>query len=85
MASDHLKTITRGESLKLRDGALPHVKIRNWEFLEIDKNGIILLSHRGKGYTLEIKEDDIDWEDYQKNKEERGEVKRNLRPPTLCS
>lgn len=76
---DHSKTITPGDPLRLRDGALPHVKIRNWEFQEINKNGVILVSHKSKGYTLEIREDDIDWDDYRKNKEKRGEVKRNRR------
>jgi hypothetical protein len=39
---------------------LEYVSIREWEFYEINK-GTILLKHKEKEYTLEVKPEDIDW------------------------
>ena len=56
----------RGETLRLKEGRLPHLKIREWEFKAIEKGKAILLAHRGKGYSLEVKPEGIDWESYRK-------------------
>jgi len=57
----------RGETLRLKEGRLPHLKIREWEFRTIEKGKVILLAH-GKGYNLIVKAQDIDWESYRKTK-----------------
>jgi hypothetical protein len=61
-----LESVTEGEKLRLKKGRLPHVKVREWEFKAIEKGKAILLAHRGKGYSLEVKPEDIDWESYRK-------------------
>lgn len=64
-----LKFLTPGDSIRLRDDALPHVKIREWAFKGIDRNNTVLLNYTEQGYTLEVGEEDIDWETYRKTKE----------------
>jgi hypothetical protein len=63
---DRLESVTEGEKLRLKEGRLPHVKIREWEFKAIEKGRAILLTHGAKGYSLEVKPEDIDWESYRK-------------------
>ena len=62
MVGKNSHSLKSGDPITLRKDALPHVKIRNWTFQKINKNGIILLNHKEKGYTLEVREEDIDWE-----------------------
>ncbi len=64
-----LQLLTPGDPIRLRDGALPHVKIRNWSFQEIDQD-VILVNHKQKGYLLEVNPEEIDWEAYRKAKVE---------------
>ena len=52
MPGDRLKSLKQGDPIHLCKDALPHVKIRNWTFREID-HGVILLDHKEKGYILE--------------------------------
>ncbi len=65
---DRLQPVTEGEKLRLKEGRLPHVKIGEWEFKTIEKGKVILLLHGGKGYSLEVKPEDIDWGSYGKTK-----------------
>ena len=65
--NDRLESVTEGEKLRLKEGRLPHVKIREWEFKTIEKGKAILLAH-GKGYNLAVKPENIDWESYRKTK-----------------
>jgi hypothetical protein len=44
---DRLESVTEGETLRLKKGRLPHVKIREWEFKTIEKGKAILLSPTG--------------------------------------
>jgi hypothetical protein len=59
---DCLESVTEGEKLRLKEGRLPHVKIREWEFKAVEKGKVILLAHKSKGYSLEVNPEDIDWE-----------------------
>ena len=52
------RSITPGEKVYLREGALPFVRIREWEFEGIEK-GMLLLRHKGKGYTIEVSPEDV--------------------------
>lgn len=63
------KLLTPGEAIKLREDTLPYVRVRNWTFQEMEKNGVILLKYKPKGYVLEVTENDIDWEAYRQIKE----------------
>jgi hypothetical protein len=49
------------EKVRLKDGVLPHLKIREWEFQK-PQNGLVLLKHPKIKYTLGVKEDDIEWD-----------------------
>jgi len=62
-----LEGIKEGQEIRLKDGALPHVKIREWEFQCLEK-GMILLKKNSKGYILEVASVDIDWEAYRREK-----------------
>jgi len=55
MVSSRIRELLQGELIVLQNDALPHVKIRDWTFLEIDENGAILLNHKEKGYVLEVR------------------------------
>jgi hypothetical protein len=66
MPEDRMKSLKPGDSIYLRKDALPHVKIRNWTFRGINSHGVILLDHKEKGYILEVKEEDINWEEYER-------------------
>jgi len=61
-----LKRVTPGERLKLREGAMVHVRKREWVFKGIEKDGPILLMHENESYGLVVKEDEIEWEAYQR-------------------
>ena len=61
-----LKRVAPGERLRLRDGAMAHVRKREWVFKGIEKDGALLLMHENESYGLVVKENDIDWETYQK-------------------
>jgi hypothetical protein len=61
-----LNQVTPGERLRLRDGAMAHVRKREWVFKGIEQDGSILLMHERESYGLVVKVTDIDWEAYQK-------------------
>ena len=69
----YLKSLKEGDQVRLRDDALVHVKIREWEFHKAEK-GKILLIERRRNYTLEVSSEDIDWQVY-KNSKARGKRK----------
>jgi hypothetical protein len=63
-----LKLPSPGDPVKLRKDILPHIKVREWTFLGKSQDSIILITYKPKGRILKVvKEDDIDWDDYQKN------------------
>ena len=56
-----------GDVVRLRNGILPDVKIRDWTFLGKTPDTVILVSYKAKGRILKVvKEDDIDWDDHRK-------------------
>ncbi len=57
-----MEAILLGEKVKLRQDVLEFVDIREWEFCGVCK-GIIRLMDKEKGYTLEVKPEEIDWEE----------------------
>ena len=58
-----------GDLVQLRKGVLLHVKIREWTVLGKNSGRVILINYTPKGHALEVvKEDDIDWGEYQKEK-----------------
>ncbi len=69
------KSPNTGDKVRLRNGTLPDLEVREWVFLGKTPQSVILISFRTKGRTLKVvKEGDIDWEDYRK---------RNAVPPFL--
>jgi hypothetical protein len=61
-----LNSIPPGNKVRLRDDVYQHVKIREWIFTGLEKDGTILLSYETHGYIWEAKVEDIDWEEYRK-------------------
>ncbi len=57
-----------GTKVRLKDGVFKDVKIRQWEFSGVEKGKIVL--YRREGFILEVKLEDIDWEDQNKPKVE---------------
>jgi hypothetical protein len=53
-------SFTPGDKVRLRSGALPAVKIREWTFKQLLKTGKLLLEHKPKNYTLEVEIKDIE-------------------------
>ncbi len=60
-------SLSPGDSIRLKTGTLPHVKIRTWEFKGFEENKIVLF-HKAKNYTLEAEGNEIDWEEYRRSK-----------------
>ena len=52
------------EKVRLKDGILSHLEIREWEFQRM-QDGIILLAHPQIRYMLGVKEDHIGWDKNQ--------------------
>lgn len=48
------------EKVRLKDGFLSHLAIREWE-LQKSQGGMAFLTHPEVKYTLGVKEDYIDW------------------------
>ena len=63
-APDLLKSLKKGEILRLRDDFRPFMKTRYWVFQDLFMGGGIFLHHKNEGF-LEVKKEHIDW---QKNK-----------------
>jgi hypothetical protein len=62
MASDLLKSLKKGEILRLRDDFRPFMKIRYWVFQDLFMGGGIFLHHKDEGF-LEVKKEHIDWQE----------------------
>lgn len=54
-----MKLVIPAKKVRLKDGVLPHLKIREWEFQAIER-GLVMLKHRKYKFTLRVKEDDIE-------------------------
>lgn len=54
------RAICPGVKVRLRQGVLIYVEIREWEFQKVEK-GLIFLLDRKKGHTLKVNLDDIEW------------------------
>jgi hypothetical protein len=53
--------LAAGEIIRLKDGVLSHIEIREWEFQRAEE-GIVSLTHPAIRYTIGVKEDCIDWD-----------------------
>ena len=56
--------VSPAEKVRLKDGALSYLEIREWHLQEI-REGIALLTHPKVKYTLGVKEDNIEWDKNQ--------------------
>ena len=54
-----MKFVTPAEKVRLKDGVLSHLDIREWQFQKT-LEGIALLMHPKVKYTLGVKEDSIE-------------------------
>jgi hypothetical protein len=54
-----MKLVFPAETVKLKDGILPHQEIKEWEF-QTSQGGFVLLKHPKLKYTLGVKEVDIE-------------------------
>ena len=63
-----LKSITPGEHLWLRDGALGHVQPRQWIFKKIENDDTVQLMDESGEFGWSVKTDNIDWDAYEKQK-----------------
>jgi hypothetical protein len=50
-----------GEKIRLKDGVLSHLEIREWEFQRVEE-GMVSLTHPDIRYAIGVKEDCIDWD-----------------------
>lgn len=66
-----LKSIIPGEHVRLREDILRHVRPREWIFKRVEDDGTVLLVHESGGFGWNVKIDQIDWEAYQKQKNEK--------------
>ncbi len=57
--------------VRLKGGVLPYMERREWEFQRIEE-GIVFLTHPGIRYSIDVKEDCVDWN--AENKLEGGKV-----------
>ena len=55
-----MKFLIRPEKVRLKDGVLSHLAIREWE-LQKKQEGMALLTHPKLKYALGVKEDYIEW------------------------
>ena len=61
---DLMKSLKKGEILRLRDDFRPFLKIRCWLFQDLFNSGGIFLHHQDGGF-MEVKKEDIDWQEYK--------------------
>ncbi len=66
-----LKFLTPGDRLKLRNDVFRHVQSREWIFDRAEEEDRILLLHETGRFGWSIKTADIDWEAYQRSREDR--------------
>jgi hypothetical protein len=59
-----LKFVSPADKVRLKDGALSYLEIREWQLQET-LEGIALLTHPKVKYTLGVKEDNIEWDKNQ--------------------
>jgi len=55
-----MKFLIPAEKVRLKDGVLSHLAIREWQ-LQKNQGGMALLTHPECKYTLGVKEDYLDW------------------------
>ena len=55
-----MKFVSPVEKVRLKDGVLSYLEIREWQ-LQKTQEGIALLTHPEVKYTLGVKEDNIEW------------------------
>ena len=56
-----MESIIRAEKVRLKDGVLPYLGIREWEFQKAEGNLVLLTCPQIK-CTLRIKEENIEWD-----------------------
>ncbi len=62
-----LKSPHVGDLVRLQKGILTDVKTREWTFLGKSQGNVLIFNYKPKGRILKVvKEEDIDWDDYQK-------------------
>ena len=59
-----MKFVSPVEKVRLKDGVLSYLEIREWQ-LQKTQEGIALLTHPEVKYTLGVKEDNIEWDKNQ--------------------
>jgi len=67
MASDLLKSLKKGQILRLRDDFRPFMKIRYWVFQDLFMGGGIFLHHKDGGF-LEVKKEHIEWQEEESSR-----------------
>ncbi len=58
-----LESLVPGDSLRLRDGTLKHIRTRDWTFFRRLRENRLLLIQEGKPLSIQV--GDIDWEEYK--------------------
>jgi hypothetical protein len=68
MEVHHLRLLKPGERLRLKEGALRHVKTREWIFQRIEDEALFLVQENGY-YGVFVQSGQIDWQEYHKQKD----------------
>jgi hypothetical protein len=55
------KAIPYGTQVRLKDGILPHLLFREWEFRGVER-GKLVLYEKGRGALILVSIQDIDWD-----------------------
>ncbi len=63
-ASVYFEILVPGDSLRLREDKLKHIRTRDWTFFRRISGNRLLLLHKGKPLSIHVS--DIDWEKFQK-------------------
>ncbi len=50
------------KAVRIKDGALPRIKIRDWIIKEVLESGHLVLAYKDeeRNYTLEVQEEDVE-------------------------
>jgi len=59
-----LEFVTPAEKVRLKDGVLSQLEVREWQLQGI-REGIALLTNPKVKYTLGVKEDNVEWDKNQ--------------------
>ena len=57
------RSVRGGDLLRLRNGALPGARVREFTFVGVDGNRVVL-AHKDGSYEWATDIDNIDWKDY---------------------